>query len=223
MNHNPDTVVIVFAKAPQPGKVKTRLIPSFGARNAAQIHTALVEHTLSHLHRDCSIPVQLWCAPDSNHDFFKQCHLRWPVSLHRQQGQDLGQRMQHALSQALQHYPNAIIVGTDCPAMDAELVQHAARCLQQGCDAVLAPADDGGYVLLGVRQVHPALFQDIAWGTDSVLQSTEKRLIQLGWHWQRLTECWDVDRPEDVTRLWRYLQNQVDAPLMQALEQSLIA
>ena len=97
--------------------------------------------------------------------------------------------------------PTVILVGADCPLLEARHLASAFDWLQQGEDAVLGPAEDGGYVLLGLRRVNRALFRDIPWGGDQVLALTRQRLAQLGWRWRELEPLWDLDRPADLDRL----------------------
>ena len=93
-----------------------------------------------------------------------------------------------------------ILVGSDCPSMRSADVQRAARLLRS-CDAVFAPAEDGGYPLIGLSRNAPGLFRDIDWGTSSVMKQTRKALAALDWRWRELRTLWDVDRPEDLERL----------------------
>jgi rSAM/selenodomain-associated transferase 1 len=202
---DPHACIIVFAKAPDPGTVKTRLIPALGAQGAATLHEKLVRHTLATVTQPNLCAVELWCAPSPSlvwpHPFFARCQNDFPVGLRQQCGDDLGARMHHALDTALQKYSYAIVIGTDCPALTASYLQEALDNLRQGKNAVLGPAQDGGYVLMGVRQSHPRLFSGVAWGTASVLNETRARLAALNWQWQELAEQWDIDRPEDLSRL----------------------
>ena len=197
----PGACIIVFAKAPEAGKVKTRLIPALGAQGAATLHEKLVRHTLVTVTQANLCAIQLWCAPSPSLPFFERCQNDFSVSLHEQSGNDLGERMHHAITIALQKYTYAIIIGTDCPALTTPYLYQALDALQHGASVVLGPAQDGGYVLIGASQSHPRLFSGIAWGTASVLNETRAHLRELKWQWQELTELWDVDRPEDLPRL----------------------
>ena len=208
----PGACIIVFAKAPEAGKVKTRLIPALGAQGAATLHEKLVRHTLITVTQANLCAIQLWCAPSPSLPFFARCQNDFSVSLHEQCGNDLGERMHHAITTALQKYTYAIIIGTDCPALTAPYLYQALDALQHGASVVLGPAQDGGYVLIGARQSHTRLFSDIAWGTASVLNETRARLRELKWQWQELTELWDVDRPEDLPRLNILLGEQYANP-----------
>ncbi len=192
--------ILVFAKAPVAGQVKTRLIPALDAEAAARLHGELMMHTL---HTVCAANagnVELWCAPDKQHPWFAACQARFPVTLHAQQGDDLGERMLHAATMALRRATAVILVGTDCPTLCAEDL-HAAQSALLTADAALGPAADGGYWLLGLRHHDAALFSDIEWGSEQVLAVTRQRLHALGWTWRELATRWDVDRPADLERL----------------------
>lgn len=189
-------ILQVFAKAPIPGKVKTRLIPKLGAEGAADLHKQLVKHCLQTFSGLFSI--QLWCAPNDTlfHPFFCQCQSDFGVSLHRQQGIDLGERMAYALASTAP--TPTVLIGSDCPNLKPQTISHAFTALQQDYDVVIAPAEDGGYVLIGGGV--PEIFTDIPWGSSQVFSLTQARLRALGLRWHQLPYHWDVDRPEDVER-----------------------
>jgi hypothetical protein len=111
--------------------------------------------------------------------------------------------MVYALRKTLKKTSHALLIGTDCPSLTRDDLREAAEGLRRGIDAVIGPAEDGGYVLIGLRRCAPELFTGISWGTGSVLHQTRLRLRDLGWKWNELSERWDVDRPEDVERLKR--------------------
>ncbi len=191
-----DGILQVFAKAPVPGQVKTRLINHLGKQGAAELHQQLVQQCLqkfSHL-----FSVQLWCAPNEFHPFFQSCQTEFGVSLHQQIGANLGERMASALASAAP--TSAVLIGSDCPNLDAPIIREAFLALQQENAVVLAPAEDGGYVLIGMRRAIPELFQQIPWGTSQVLTLTRARLHDLGLNWKELPTQWDIDRAEDVER-----------------------
>lgn len=195
----PQGRIIVFAKAPEPGAVKTRLIPALGAEGAAQVSARLITRTLDLL-RDCALaPCELHVSPDIGHPFFRS--LADAPPLRPQRGADLGARMQAALAAALTQADFAVLIGTDCPALDCAYLQQACAALARGRDAVLGPAEDGGYVLIGARRSAPALFAGVEWGSARVLAQTRARCGSLGWDCQELPTLWDLDRPEDLARL----------------------
>lgn len=199
----PHARILVMARAPVPGRAKTRLIPALGEAGAADLHRRLVERLLGSLQQAAIAPVQLWCTPDSRAPFFQDCARRYAVDLHQQAGEDLGQRMAQALLAALAEdgVESALVVGCDIPALDGELLAQACEVLHAGNDAVLLPMEDGGYGLLGLRQMAHELFTDLPWGSDAVLGQTRQRLSALQWQWEELETLWDVDRPEDLARL----------------------
>ncbi len=195
--------LIVLAKAPQPGAVKTRLGPLLGAEAAAALHARLVEHTLRTARQARCAPLELHCAPHARHPFFLACARSFGARLRPQASGDLGRRMQRALEQALRGADYAVLVGTDCPSLRPEDLRAALRALRTGKDAVFAPAEDGGYALVGVRRASKRLFAGMPWGTGRVFGATRRRLARLGWRWTRLRAVWDIDRPEDYLRLER--------------------
>jgi rSAM/selenodomain-associated transferase 1 len=178
------TSVIVFAREARAGRVKTRLIPLLGAEGAARLHARLVARALATARAARLGTVERW-------------------GLRRQRGADLGARMHHAFARTLRRTRRVILIGADCPVLRPRDLRRAARWLAGGADAVFAPAEDGGYALIGLRRVSPRLFEGVAWGGAQVMAQTRARLAALGWRWRELPTVWDVDRPEDVARLRR--------------------
>jgi rSAM/selenodomain-associated transferase 1 len=195
------TAVLVFAKAPQPGAVKTRLIPLLGAEGAAALHGRLVERTLATARAAALGAIELHCAPDCADPFFGSWGERYGAARAAQAGGDLGARLLAAFESSLTVHARALLVGADCPALTASYLRQADRALRDGCDAVLGPSEDGGYVLIGLTRCDPRLFAGIAWGGTGVLAETRARLTALGWRWQELETLWDIDRPDDYVRL----------------------
>jgi rSAM/selenodomain-associated transferase 1 len=198
----PDCPVAVFAKAPVPGAVKTRLSPPLHATAAANLHRRLLLHTLATV-TACANTVQLHCAPDTAHPVFAAAARRWPLTLHAQQGDDLGERMHAAFREVLAGHRAALLIGTDAPALDAVMLAAASAALSDGCDAVFVPAEDGGYALIGLTRCAARLFAGPSWGTGDVMNETRTALRDLRWRWTELAPVWDVDRPEDYARLAR--------------------
>lgn len=196
------TRIAVFAKAPVPGTVKTRLFALLGADGAAGLHAGLVRHALSTAVQARVGAVELWCAPNDRHPFFERCAREFGATLRIQRGADLGERMSRAFDAALEDGAALVLIGSDCPAITVDDLRAAARALSSN-DAVLVPAEDGGYVLVGLSTALPAMFERIAWGGAAVMSETRARLAAAGARWQELAESWDVDRPEDYARLQR--------------------
>lgn len=215
----PDARILVFCKAPVPGQVKTRLAKDIGDTAATLLHESLAHRCLQNLTDAGVAAVQLWCAPDVEHPFFQQCNVLYGVELHAQVGDDLGERMLHAVEHALSEASQCVLVGTDCPAMDGAIVNEALMAMNTGADSVISPAEDGGYVLLGLSKTMPELFHEISWGTQYVLAQTRSR--RQG-RWRELATLWDVDRLDDVRRLrdtaeeWR-LENRL-VTLLKAMD-----
>ena len=192
--------LIVFAKAPVPGQVKTRLSPALDAGNAALLHMALVERALTIAEDSGLVDVELCCAPGVSHGFFQNCAEDFDVTLTGQGEGNLGERMLRGLQRALADHPAALIIGADCPAMTGKHLAEAAAALS-GHDAVLTPAEDGGYVLIGATRTAPGQFDGIEWGTGNVLAQQRRNFIKLGIRWHEMPTLWDVDRPDDLDRL----------------------
>ena len=192
--------IAVFAKSPVAGQVKTRLAPLLGDAGAAALHAQLVRRALSTA-VDAGIgAVELHCAPDERHELFRSCAAQFGVDLVAQRGADLGERMRNAFERAFEQGEALVVIGTDCPALDADDLR-AARDALARAPAVLSPAEDGGYVLIGLAAGVPGLFDGIEWGTSTVLAQTRRRFAQAGVQCAELRELWDLDRPEDYARL----------------------
>lgn len=200
-----DTVVILFAKAPVAGQVNTRLIPDIGEVAATQLQHDLIYHRLDMLTSSGLCEVRLMCAPDVQHDCFQSCNAKYGIELHVQQGDDLGERMFNGVTEALKDYRYCIIIGTDAPALDAANIKQAIEVLRSGNQAVLVPAEDGGYVLLGLSQPRKELFSDISWGSSEVMQQTRRRLQDNAISYIELDSCWDIDVIEDYQRYLKTL------------------
>jgi rSAM/selenodomain-associated transferase 1 len=195
-----DSKILIFTKAPVPGKVKTRLARSLGAEAAARFYHQLVEHTVQRFSAAAVAPLECCCAPDDRHPLFAQLAGSYGVSLSIQRGGDLGERMANAASMALGNHVAVILVGGDCPVLTPAHIEQALLWLHGGQDAVLGPAEDGGYVLLGLRRFDQRLFEGIQWGENGVAEATRERLAALGWQWRELEMLWDLDRPRDLER-----------------------
>ncbi len=198
--HYPDARILIFAKAPEPGEVKTRLIPALGAVAAAELYRRLLLTTVARVTAAALCPVQCWCAPEPPHPFFEHLGARYGVSLYAQTGTDLGERMQRAAQSALEQARSVLLIGGDCPELGERHLRQALAWLSAGEDAVVGPAEDGGYVLLGLKRTDDLLFSAIPWGTEEVLGLTRQRLRVLGWRWRELETLWDLDRPSDLKR-----------------------
>lgn len=195
-----DTVILLFAKAPVAGKVNTRLIPDIGVQAATKLQHDLIHQRLSMLKQADLCAVTLMCSSAVQDDYFVHCKQHYPISLLAQSGTDLGERMLNGIKQALQQYKYCIVIGTDAPALDDVLISQAIERLKTGDEVVFVPAEDGGYVLVGVQKPYEFLFQDISWGSAKVMQQTRDKLNNNSVAFNELATCWDIDRLEDYHR-----------------------
>ncbi|HEX8750187.1 MAG TPA: TIGR04282 family arsenosugar biosynthesis glycosyltransferase [Nitrospira sp.] len=198
--------LVIFAKAPIPGQVKTRLCPPLTHDEAATLHGSFVLDTLERTNVaviKLKVPFDryLACTPSSTLVFFKIMEERQGVKLIDQEGQDLGERMHRAFEAFfLRGYRHVLIVGTDVPSLPLSYYQQALELLEKH-DLVLGPALDGGYYLIGLNQSAPTLFENMPWSTDQVLPLTRAKAESLGLRIALLPEWRDIDRVEDLRAL----------------------
>lgn len=179
----------IFARWPEAGRAKTRLIPALGAEGAAALYRCLLEHTVAEA-RVSGLPIELRVTggePARFHDW-----LGGDLRVADQGEGDLGARMARVDTPA-------ILIGSDCPDCDAAMLRRAATALER-VPAVLGPASDGGYYLLGMKRPMPFLFHDMAWSTDAVLPETLRRFALQGIAPAMLPELGDIDTPDDLAR-----------------------
>lgn len=212
----PSSVLAVFAKEPRLGEVKTRLQPQLGAERALALHEALIRYVFGNLQRARLCPAELWVAssPSSSNQyshevFISLCNER---DIHLQKGDDLGARMRHAVEHAWSraaHVENVILVGADCPSVDADYLRQALTLLEAGESVVIGPADDGGYVLVGLRKQSANEPANVAL-CDALFGSAQNGAGLPGEMHQRLIEGltdglteelpWGTERVLEVTR-----------------------
>ena len=198
--------IAVFCKAPVAGNVKTRLIPEFGAERAKNIYLQLAERTLSTARLACEAygaSASLWVADDIEDDSVQRWSRDNAFPIYQQIGVDLGARMLHCLLTMHGENERVLLIGTDCPAFNAEHLQRAAAKLSPECNWVFTPADDGGYVLVGSNAPRAEVFANITWSTSEVMTQTRAALSQANLRWAELETLWDVDVAEDVLRAVR--------------------
>jgi rSAM/selenodomain-associated transferase 1 len=199
-------LLIQFARSPVPGEVKTRMIPALTPQQASDLHSELVTWTCERL---CSAgvgTVELWVSGDLAHPVIEHCRSLGVAAVRAQVGDDLGERMCYALTDGLARYKQVILVGSDCPSIDKDYLLDAVSELSNHA-IVLGPANDGGYVMIGVTQAHPQLFSGISWGQSSVYAETVAVLQHLGLSWASLQSLPDIDRPEDLP-VWQAISER---------------
>lgn len=194
-----------FARAPVPGRVKTRMQPALSPGEACALHEQLVLWTTRSLLQAQLGAVELWTAGGGDHALFQQCLSEGVRRLCVQQGVDLGERMQHALTAGLQKAGRVVLVGSDCPWIDSAYLALAVQALERH-DIVLGPALDGGFVLIAVRcALRRSVFDGVSWGTGTVLEETLARAAEAGFSTELLPPLQDIDRPDDLAA-WRALR-----------------
>jgi len=199
MRAEPPVDVAVFARAPIPGHAKTRLIPRLGAEGAARLQQQLIDLALARARALPEARVTLWTSGPPENARMAAAAAAVGATLREQHGADLGARMAHAFSATLDGRSAMLLIGTDCPAQTVDDLRAAVAALAEA-DAVVQPAEDGGYVLIGMRQPHTALFDRVEWGSATVLATTRVRARERGLRLAELPVCWDLDHAEDFDR-----------------------
>ena len=203
--------LIVFAKSPVPGRVKTRLVPPLTEAEAARLYAAFIEDSLAH-YAELPVDVRLYLAgadsseADSRVTFRDSATLGFTlpdgVTIHGQQGANLGERMKNAFADCFDAgYEAVVITGTDHPSLPGGYIEESFAYLNGPSDIVLGPTDDGGYYLLGMKQLHPEAFSGMTYSHSLVFEQTVERLRSLTSRIEVLRRWYDVDRPSDLIRL----------------------
>lgn len=192
--------LVIFAKAPQPGAAKTRLIPALGAEGAADLARRMLAHTLQQALAAGVGPVELCMSPAPGHAAWHGVALPAGVTCTAQGEGDLGQRMARAVARVTGKQESVLLFGTDCPALTAAHLREADRQLARH-DAVLLPVADGGYILIGLKTPCPELFTDMPWSTPAVAAETLRRMAARGLRVWRGPMLHDIDEPADLARL----------------------
>jgi rSAM/selenodomain-associated transferase 1 len=188
--------IIVFAKAPVPGKVKTRLARQFGAAAAADLHYALVSDTLEML-LPLASTADIVLSTDTQTDAWRE----YPVERSLQSPGNLGERMLVALSRALAAgHPQVLVLGSDSPGLQPA---HVFSMLNCEADVALGPTDDGGFYAICCRRTTPEMFRGVAWSSSDTLASTVRAISAAGLRWELGTPWFDIDEPGDLERLRR--------------------
>lgn len=199
--YHPVTVV-VMAKAPIPGQVKTRLVPAISQVEAAALSKRLLLETVETVRRLKGVDLVVAVEPPAEIEYVREL-LPHGVALAPQCPGDLGVRLTSAMEQPFREGAKAVIaLGSDHPGLPAAYLLQAVEWLRgQGDQVVLGPTEDGGYYLIGLTRPHPELFQKIAWSTPEVLQLTQRRAHSAALPVKLLPSWYDIDRPEDLARL----------------------
>ena len=214
------SAILVFAKVPEPGRVKTRLLSRLTGQQAAAVHRACLEDTVWQVARvpGCQKCLQVAAGSGQARKLAAALELdrRWQVGVQR--GPHLGARMRNAFASFFRAgCARVVIVGTDTPWMGSERILRALDLLDTA-DVVLGPCRDGGYYLAGARRLVPQMFRGIPWSTSQVFHRTIGALEKARVSYHLLPRDFDLDRPEDLARAARLLrENQTGAPALARL------
>lgn len=189
--------LVVLAKAPVAGYVKTRLIPALGLQGAADLARDMLYHTLDQALKADIGTVELCASPARRNPAWRAVTVPRSIAWSNQGKGNLGERMARVAKRKIAAGQSILLIGTDCPELDATYLRSAAIALQQ-YDAVMAPSFDGGYALLGLNRFHSSIFADIRWSTSAVASTTQQRFSQLAWRTHCLPTVRDIDDPEDL-------------------------
>lgn len=190
--------LIIFVRKPEKGKVKTRLAASLGNEAALLIYQKLLQHTLEITEKADADKIVFYAGEIEYDDIWQ----RERYSKKAQADGDLGHRMNHAFEIVLNMGYNSIcIVGSDCYELTTQIINDAFLALEKS-NVAIGPAHDGGYYLLGMKQLYSSLFQNKKWSTNSVLKDTLTAAQQIGLTVTQLPTLHDVDKADDVPKKW---------------------
>lgn len=200
-----DAALIIFAKTPLFGQVKTRLAAVTGKIMARRLAQTFITNTLvkasSVVMRQYFSEIELWFTPTSRHPVFLHAKTSRLIHFKQQVGADLGLRMHYAVCQALKQHKFAVVIGTDCPLLDNNYIIQSLKTLAKGNDVVFGPAIDGGYVLIATRVANAQLFRNIRWGGCKVLSKSLENCRRQGYRTKCLAPLVDIDRVQDILAL----------------------
>lgn len=197
-----DRCLMVFVRNPEPGQVKTRLARAHGDPFAAELYGYFVDDLLEALERE-SYRMEIVFTPADQESAIRQ-RFGGRFSYLPQQGEGLGERMRNAFHSCFARgFATAVLIGSDCPDLTAEFVEQAFRAMENGHDAVLGPAFDGGYYLIGFRSTafDPGVFTEMPWGEGTVFGKTLERLRARGCRTHLAPKWHDIDTAEDLAAL----------------------
>jgi uncharacterized protein len=200
-NHTKARALVVMAKAPLKGSVKTRLSPYLSPADAAILYECLLADIVAKLEKHKESEFWLAFAPGGK-DYFSRNYPA--IRLLAQRGKDLGERLHHVFVDLFHRgYSEIVIADSDSPTVPLSSIDHAyAQLSDEGCDLVLGPSDDGGYYLIGLKRPTARIFHDIEWSTERVLDTTLERARELALRVGLLGSAYDIDVQEDIRRLW---------------------
>lgn len=189
--------LILFAREPIPGRIKTRLQPAYSPEKAAEIAAFMIRATVELAVSAWPGKVMLYGSSAADHLLFRHLAREFKIQLASQADGDLGAKMLDALSAGIRRGGSAAIMGCDVPHCGWDILDQANDWLARGRN-VLGPTDDGGYYFIGLQEAHAGLFDDMPWGSERVLEMTLARAQKLGVEFDQLNRLRDIDTPEDL-------------------------
>ena len=202
---NPNRALLVFVKNPELGKVKTRLKPELSNEECVAIYKAMVNDLVKNIQTEKYYDIFFFFTPKNSEDVVQQW-LGNEFNLVPQSDGDLGKRMNNALNWAFENdYNNAVLIGTDCPTIDQNLIVNAFKNLEN-LDVVLGPSEDGGYYLVGTKSQQPEIFENIHWSSEVVFSETILRIEDNNLTYSELETRSDIDKYSDLVKLYNFLK-----------------
>ena len=198
--------LILFARSPRSGQVKTRLEPALGQERTLALYKRLLSRQIALLEQCPDARKVFWLEGNPTQEILQN----FQGEIFLQMGGDIGERMGHAIDKTLEHCDSVILIGCDSPGLNQEVLEKGFQTLEEGHDAVFVPATDGGYVLVGLGKAEPALFTGMPWGTQSVMAQTRERLEILNLSWKELDTVSDIDEPQDLAVLLEFGETFAD-------------
>lgn len=202
-------LLVVVAKTPLPGEVKTRLLTKLTPEEATDLYSCFIRDRIREIGRLQGVDLAIAYTPEASKAYFAR-FLSNGFQLFPQQGRDLGERLHNIFVRKLgQGYQAVCIIDSDTPDLPRSLVAQAFQWLaEDAADAVFGPCEDGGYYLVGLRQAHSALFADIPWSTAQVLPLSLQKAAAIGLRTRLLPQWNDLDTVDDLLAFYRKYSNR---------------
>lgn len=207
--------LVLMAKAPREGEVKTRLLGALGSDDVRRLYVAFLNDTFA-LMEDLreereGLTLALCYTPEGEEEAFEEVEREGSLMI-PQRGENLGERLTNCFADLFAlGFESVVVIGADSPTLPGEYVFDAFECFESDDDVVVGPAEDGGYYLVGMRKIHVRIFEDIPWGAAGVMEATMDRAREAELNLVLLPEWRDVDAPEDFERLKRELEESKGA------------
>ena len=196
-----DPIVIVFAKKPEQGRVKTRMCPPLSEVQAKELAIYLTQKTIENISAYWPGKIELCVWPDSRDDVFTELVSRYAIDISTQVAGDLGVKMRIAMTRSVNSGRNAMIMGADVPHCSGEIIDSAYQALKSDKN-VIGPSVDGGYYCIGVTNPKPAMFKNVSWGSSSAFTQTLSSCKDSGIEFGTILPCLnDLDTFEDLRKL----------------------